>query len=586
MDENEVDQLISSNINSLPAIPKFTLIGFLGKGNFSSVFKADVQGPGFRASAPSVAVKILNDKAMTTFIMDTVTELNNLKVLHLHQDIVRFLGARYCRLNELNCYDKCFCKKNITNPQDLYYPKASAAGAYSEDGQCFKLTRKRVCLVFNLCKETFSRTLQTRKQFQLEEIVKWGMQLCNAVLHLHHNNLIHFDIKPCNLLLTQDGDLKLSDVGACKGIGLHYIDSIVDVKNASHLPTWADASEKDQVSIVKFADAWSIGRFLVQLLTNHLYPLSVQKDYTRRQPERDMLQAICKGGEEVKLCLEDLEKSVASEHGEQNKVGELLKMLEKMQVYSPSHQSATQQPHTYPSRLPPYPSSPQSHPPNLPPPPKLTSSPPPPLAHQQTYDLCYPMRDALSANNASKNKRARTRDMRDVFYEPCRESLRGPYDRQGSESPSGWSSSDESTKSTKSPGVRITIVVREKTPEKQKEMVTKADCLVENLLDYGGLGMIKKEQAHANYKIILKGCLKDVADLNSFENEVKRFIGLWACDPEESYIITGIAKGSIIVELWSSYSTFSKLFDAAKTNTDLAVSCSHSGTFNPAGIHI
>ena len=47
----------------------------------------------------------------------------------------------------------------------------------------------------------------------VDRVVTWAGQILEVLAFLHEQDLIHRDVKPSNLLLTLEGDLKLADLG-------------------------------------------------------------------------------------------------------------------------------------------------------------------------------------------------------------------------------------------------------------------------------------------------------------------------------------------------------------------------------------
>ena len=61
--------------------------------------------------------------------------------------------------------------------------------------------------------------LRSGRVFQWREVAGIGIQTCRALRHAHDRGIIHRDIKPANLLLTKDGQIKLSDFGIARLFG-------------------------------------------------------------------------------------------------------------------------------------------------------------------------------------------------------------------------------------------------------------------------------------------------------------------------------------------------------------------------------
>ncbi len=69
--------------------------------------------------------------------------------------------------------------------------------------------------------ETLSnlRAEKEQKVFEPDEIATWISQLCDALDYAHnHAKIIHYDLKPTNLMVNQHGDLKISDFGIARSL--------------------------------------------------------------------------------------------------------------------------------------------------------------------------------------------------------------------------------------------------------------------------------------------------------------------------------------------------------------------------------
>jgi eukaryotic-like serine/threonine-protein kinase len=62
-------------------------------------------------------------------------------------------------------------------------------------------------------------TLRARmdaRRFSLEEIVEYGVQIADGLAHAHAHGVVHGDVKPENLMFTDEGRLKITDFGVAR----------------------------------------------------------------------------------------------------------------------------------------------------------------------------------------------------------------------------------------------------------------------------------------------------------------------------------------------------------------------------------
>ena len=64
--------------------------------------------------------------------------------------------------------------------------------------------------------ETLDKVMETRGAFPVQEVVRIGTQLANALRYAHDLDIVHRDIKPSNIMLADDGTVKILDFGIAR----------------------------------------------------------------------------------------------------------------------------------------------------------------------------------------------------------------------------------------------------------------------------------------------------------------------------------------------------------------------------------
>jgi serine/threonine protein kinase len=159
--------------------------------------------------------------------------------------------------------------------------------------------------------------LQREKKFPEERVRFYAAEILLALEHLHENGIIYRDLKPENLLLTEEGHICLTDFGLCKeGINSEDDRTITFCGTPEYL---APEVLKGK-GYGKAVDWWSYGSLVYEMLCGlpPFYSQDIQEMYRKIMTEklkfpptvgadaRDMLERLLQ--RDIELRLKDPEK--------------------------------------------------------------------------------------------------------------------------------------------------------------------------------------------------------------------------------------------------------------------------------------
>ena len=117
------------------------------------------------------------------------------------------------------------------------------------------------CIVYELLKTDVKKVLEDKGGFPLATALQIFKQVVAGISFLHTHNIIHADIKPENLLFTEDGQVKVCDIGS--GVRVGEVQSF----RIGTVPYLAPELILGVIFDTK-ADVWSLACLLFELVTS------------------------------------------------------------------------------------------------------------------------------------------------------------------------------------------------------------------------------------------------------------------------------------------------------------------------------
>ncbi len=126
---------------------------------------------------------------------------------------------------------------------------------------------------------------QKNKQLPEEKTKELAIKIAEGFAYAHANNVIHKDIKPQNVMITSDGEVKLMDFGIAETVR----SSMSRIQNTSSSGTLVYMSPEQLLGkdVGKESDIYSFGAMLYELLSGHppFYKGAIEHQILNEDPE-------------------------------------------------------------------------------------------------------------------------------------------------------------------------------------------------------------------------------------------------------------------------------------------------------------
>jgi RAC serine/threonine-protein kinase len=220
------------NAKEKVSVEDFDLLNLVGKGSFGKVMQVRKKD-----TKKIYAMKVLDKKHILEHneVQHTLAEKNILQKIH-HPFLVNLNFS-------FQTEDKLYFVLDYINGGELFYH------------------------------------LQKEKKFNEERVRFYAAEILLALEHLHSNGIIYRDLKPENLLLTNEGHIVLTDFGLCKE----------GIKDNDKTETFCGTPEYLAPEVLKgkgygkAVDWWSFGSLIYEMLTGlpPFYSQDVQEMYRK-----------------------------------------------------------------------------------------------------------------------------------------------------------------------------------------------------------------------------------------------------------------------------------------------------------------
>lgn len=177
--------------------------------------------------------------------------------------------------------------------------------------------------------KTLKELIKEKGKLSIENALDYSYQIAEALQHAHKNHLVHRDIKPHNIMITDDNRVKVTDFGIARAATSSTVTTTSNVLGSVHYfsPEQARGGYTDEKS-----DIYSLGIVMYEMVTGKLpyqgeSPITVALKHVQEdiKPPRELNSQIPIGFENI--ILRCVQKRQADRY---SNITELIKDIKKV----------------------------------------------------------------------------------------------------------------------------------------------------------------------------------------------------------------------------------------------------------------
>jgi serine/threonine-protein kinase len=110
--------------------------------------------------------------------------------------------------------------------------------------------------------QTLYDILQRRRPLGVCEVLQLGSRLCDILEYIHRNGVVHRDLKPGNILISDDGSPHIIDFGIAKG-------PVMELSSTMGTPDYMSPEQIQGGLVDARSDIYSLGKILQEMVTGN-----------------------------------------------------------------------------------------------------------------------------------------------------------------------------------------------------------------------------------------------------------------------------------------------------------------------------